>query len=130
MTDILLEQIAGLDWNEPKEVQIAAKEYVRLNIGDDLSPLMLRNLEKSQWGNAAEVLKDVECSKLAQFTPDLLCWLKDMNWPGASEVLAILQKFQKQELMYALGVAISKARDDSDEDWLEMLFLLREQLTD
>ncbi|WP_282044848.1 DUF5071 domain-containing protein [Roseibium album] len=129
-TDFLTEELAGLDWRRPKEVQAAAKRSIRLKIGDDLSPLMIQNLRKTQWENAAEILENLEPSKVVQFVPDLLEWLKDMNWPGADRVKKICLNFEKHELLPSIDVKISKAREDTDEDWVEALLSLRREVTD
>lgn len=128
LADMIAEEIAGLDWNQPKEVQAAAKKAIKLKIGNDLSPLMIRNLQKSQWENAAEILESLDPSRVAPFTPDLLEWMKDMNWPGANRVFDMLIQFQKHELLPDIDSAISKAREDADEDWVDSLLILREEV--
>ncbi|CTQ62089.1 DUF5071 domain-containing protein [Roseibium album] len=129
-TDFLTEELAGLDWKQPKEVQASAKESIRRKIGDDLSPLMIQNLRKTQWENAAEILEGLEPSKVVQFVPDLLEWLKDMNWPGADRVKKICLNFEKHELLPDIDAKISKAREDTDEDWVEALLSLQREVKD
>ncbi|WP_422384939.1 DUF5071 domain-containing protein [Roseibium album] len=129
-TDFFTEELAGLDWKQPKEVQASAKESIRRKIGDDLSPLMIQNLRKTQWENAAELLEGLEPSKVVQFVPDLLEWLKDMNWPGADRVKKICLNFEKHELLPDIDAKISKAREDTDEDWVEALLSLQREVKD
>ena len=124
------EDLAGLDWRRPEEEQIAARKRVGSTVGNDLSPLLMQNLQKSRWANAAEILAGLETSKIAQFASDLLEWLKDMNWPGAVRIFETLLKLEKHELLPKLELAIETARRESDEDWLEALLRLQTKMSD
>lgn len=130
MAEEIVEEIAGLDWKHPEEVQAASRMSVASRLGDDLSPLMMQNLQKTQWENAAEVLKNVEISKVVPFVPELLEWLKDINWPGAQKVFEIILKVHAQELLPHLDVAIAKAREETDKVWQATLVLLRQQMNE
>ena len=124
------EDLAGLDWRRTEEEQIAARKRVGSTVGNDLSPLLMQNLQKSRWANAAEILAGLETSKIAQFASDLLEWLKDMNWPGAVRIFETLLKLEKHELLPKLELAIETARRESDEDWLEALLRLQTKMSD
>lgn len=121
--------LSGLDWSAPGEEQIAARKVIASTIGNDLSPLLMQNLQKSQWANAAEILAGLETWKIARFASDLLAWLKDMNWPGAVRIFETLLKLEKHELRPKLDQAISMAHSQSDKDWLENLQLLQSKMS-
>lgn len=76
------------------------------------------------------MLKNVEISKVVPFVPELLEWLKDINWPGAQKVFEIILKVHAQELLPHLDVAIAKAREETDKDWQATLVLLRQQMNE
>ena len=121
--------IAGLNWTQPQDVQEAAIAALKVDIGNDLSPLMMQNLSKAQWENAAEVLASLEPSRVAPYAPRLLEWLKDRNWPGACRIFEFFLQMQKYELFPYLDHAISQAREEADEDWLDALLRLRNEVS-
>lgn len=124
-----MKDIAGLDWNQPRDVQEAVKAALKLGIGNDLSPLMMQNLSKAQWENAAEVLASLEPSRLSPYVPRLLEWLRDMNWPGARRIFETVVKTPKHAVIPHLAIAISKAREEADGDWLDALRALRKEIS-
>lgn len=128
--DMTADELAGLDWNTSEEAQAATRNAIRSTIGPDLSPLLMQNLQKNQWANAAEIIADIEPPRIMRFAPDLLEWLKDMNWPGADKIFEALLKLEKRDLIPELESAMLRAREQADNDWLESLLLLRGKMSD
>lgn len=127
--DRVFGEIKNLEWHRSKEDQLAAIERLAEEIGDDISLLMFSNLNKSQWENSALVLSRLERKKLAKYHAELLCWLQDMNWPGASLILDILKSVPSKELLKKINSSIEQARGQNDYEWLDALLSLKRELT-
>ena len=91
-----------------------------------LQPILPR-ATKSHWEPCAQVLASRSDDELELYLYPLLEWLQDMNWPGADTIYERLLRFSYPRLEPRLDFMIKMARKQGDNDWLEILKLLREQ---
>lgn len=115
-----------LDWNRPPEDQAHALALAQRagDLAAFIQPCTARH-NKNVWENCARVLCARTDAELAPHLPRLLCWLQDMNWPGARRILDRLRRFSDREaLAAALDLCLKRAREDGDDEWSENLRLL------
>lgn len=116
-----------LDWHCSQEEQqkglALAKKHRNLEcflgLGSERRP-------KSVWDNCALVLAERSDEELAPYLPELLGWLKDMNWPGAYCILERLGKYRDRDSFNkTLHQCIELANSENDKIWLHMLLKLQ-----
>jgi hypothetical protein len=81
--------IDDISWGVPDNVRQAAMHRL-VSIDDDQISMLILPREKSYWESAAKVLKNIGYPRVRQVLPEILEWLQDLNWPGATEVAEFL----------------------------------------
>jgi len=111
------ELIGNLSWDMPLQIQNEA--MCRLaDIDDDRIQLLIQPGDKSCWGNAARILKNIGYPRNHKVIPDLMAWLQDMNWPGAEIIMEILESIDRKTLIPYIEDSLEKAADDDDFLWI------------
>ena len=93
----------------------------------DLSLLILpfsNGESKSMWENCARVLCEMTDDRLGPFFPQLLEWLRDMNWPGAILILERLKQVEGHKLRNSFVETFTYAsvlNNDEGLMWLDCL---------
>lgn len=118
-----------LDWNNSEEIQLQgrslARKYTDLKV---FCQPLTDEYNKNVWENCAIILSEKSNEELKPYLTDLLCWLQDMNWPGAVCILNRLQAYcEIDSLDEILEVCFKRAEDDNDENWINNLGLIKEQ---
>ena len=89
--DYILELI---DWNRPlsdqeKGIQMANQVRCIKAFFQPSGP----GGGKSVWGNCAIIVCNHSDAELSPYVLDMLIWIQDLNWPGATEILCRLKNF-------------------------------------
>jgi hypothetical protein len=113
--------IGQLDWNLPVNIQQKAMEELTNEITEDNIEMLIQPLGKQYWENSAKVIRKVGYPKNYKAIAGLLCWLQDMNWPGAWISLECLQNIDYQVLSPFVEAAMKEALNKNDEMWIEAL---------
>ena len=58
-----------------------------------------RDYSKDVWENCAVILCERSDEELEFYISDMLLWLEDLNWPGASQIQERLVQFQKVDML-------------------------------
>lgn len=96
-----------------------AKDVENINVF--LQPRNAR-FDKNVWENCAIILANREDEELTPYLFELLSWLQDMNWPGASCILDRINRLaDKKELKHACAVMLKIAEALEDQIWRENL---------
>ena len=120
--------LKNLDWSLPESQQEAARRYLVARIGDDLSPLMVANLSKVQFENAALVLAEIGRPRIDAYIEPMLVWFLDRNWPGAQIIAELLMGGNSKVLLLHLDIALKQATDIDDEGWIYFLNEFKEEI--
>lgn len=108
-----------LDSNLDETIQI--KNIKKLADNHSYENIMfIQPNKKRYWENAARVLMLRGYPKIADVIPGMFEWLQDMNWPGSTIILSILEELPKEVLVKNLERSIIKAYND--EVWLDWLY--------
>lgn len=83
---------------------------------------------KCVWENCAKVLCQKSISELNPYLTEILKWLQDMNWPGASLIYDKLLTIPYDNLRVPLKICISMAQNSNDVPWLKSLSALESEL--
>ena len=78
----------------------------------------------SSWDNASIVFLMLSDDDIEPYLFNLLGWLQDLNWPGATRILDRLQRVPAKLLVEPLERASKLASDNNDESWLGWLSIL------
>lgn len=108
-----------IDWNAPPEVQAKGRLLAReiTNIDVFLQPLT-PFYSKNVWENCAIILSERNDDELEPFLFEMLEWLQDMNWPGATCILSRLLKYENEQiLMQVVESCLLKAKISHDNIW-------------
>jgi hypothetical protein len=134
MTSEIRTLLLELDWNN-KEKQNRAIKALSNRKDYDLkvliSPLQVELYDTNEiwWKDVAEgcaiVISIKSDGEIISLLPDLLVWLQDLNWPGATIILDRLKKILYSKIEAYVNQAITKAKIDNDDQWVEWLNLLR-----
>lgn len=109
-----------LSWNKTEgEQQQAIRNLISIE-NSHLVKLVQPN-NKDCWDNAARVLTKIKYPRIKYIIPELLAWLKDINWPGALEIRELLCTVPKSELLGHLVDSILEAKKTDDDMWLYWL---------
>lgn len=89
-----------LDWNNPIEEQERGIELGRQikSINVFLQPCY-PGAGKSLWENSAKILIERSDEELEPYLLGLVEWIRDINHPGAWDILERLQKFKKCDVL-------------------------------
>jgi len=112
-----------LDWNNSAEIQQKGIELAHSveSINVFVLPANPRS-SKNVWGNCAKILSDKPDEKLNPYLSQLLEWLEDLNWPGASIILDRLKKYcDVQWLSFELVIYVKRAVATKSHVWLSNL---------
>jgi hypothetical protein len=109
------EYIQNLNSEAPKYLQdYAVSQLVYLE--NSKLHLLLQPMSKSYWKNAAIVLKKIGYPRVKAIIPELLEWIKDMNWPGAQEIVDLLITIDDEIVPY-----VKKVLKSGDGIWIVWL---------
>lgn len=115
--DNLHNTINNLSWNMPPDIQQKAIDVLSM-IGDKEIHFLIQPGDKSCWENAAFVIRNIGFPRVNPVLPEILCWLQDMNWPGASVIFDFLKSIDKPILVPYIETALKKASDEEDYVWI------------
>lgn len=97
-----------LNWRQPPEIQEEGKRLAK-EIAD-LSLLIMPPAEASVWECCADILYEKSDDELEPYLVELLEWLYDLNWPGASTILKRLKMFSavklEKPLIYSFNCSV------------------------
>ena len=118
-----------IDWNQSSEKQKTgiqmAKNIQSINVF--LQPCN-KNYNKNVWDNCAQILSERTDDELSFYFEELMCWLQDMNWPGAFCIFDRLKKMlDVPGFQYSYNVCIKCAKALDDEAWINNLEMLKEE---
>jgi hypothetical protein len=99
----IYEYINNLDSAAPQYLQDYAISML-VNLEESKLPLLLQTMSKSYWRNAAIVLKKIGYPRVKSVIPELLEWIRDMNWPGAEEIAELLATVDEEIIPYVKQV--------------------------
>ena len=99
-----------------------------INIDDEkISMLILPDFDKGLWENAALVLKRIGYPRIQHVIPELLGWLKDINWPGVNTIIELLRTVDTKSLVLHVEKVLIKAKDENDDLWIGGIKILLKQ---
>ena len=114
-----------LDWNQPPAVQEKGRQLAK-NIR--YINVFLQPLGKNLWDNCAIILSERSDEELRPYLSDLLEWILDRNWPGASCIWGRLKQYADNEWFnYMMSESIREATALQEEGWLNNLLELAEE---
>ena len=102
-----------LNWRQPPEIQEEGKRLAK-EIAD-LSLLIMPPAEASVWECCADILYEKSDDELEPYLVELLEWLYDLNWPGASTILKRLKMFSAVKLEKPLIYSFNRSVGLGDE---------------
>ena len=109
-----------LDWNNPIEVQEKGIELGR-QVRDykhfimPMEPGHTWNV----WDNCARILVEKTDKELRRFTPKIMMWIEDMDYPGARKILNRLKESSEVTgLVFFIKLYSKKALELSNHKWL------------
>ena len=120
------EYFENLSWSKPKKLQQEAIEHLA-ELDEKMFYMLIQPGDKENWENAALVLEKIGYPRVRICIDDLMLWLRDMNWPGASVISTLLLSFPKDELLEYINTAKETAIREQDEMWLYWLDHLLEE---
>lgn len=109
------EYIRNLNSDAPQYLQDYAISQL-IHLEDSKLQLLIQPISKSYWKNAALVLKEMGYPRVKSIIPELLEWIKDMNWPGAQEIVDLLTTVDDDIVPY-----IKKVLKSGDGIWIVWL---------
>lgn len=115
-----------LDWNSSREAQ---EEGIRIGLQRQNLEIFLQTYDKGIWENSARILAQKSDEELKKYIPKLLEWLQDINWPGAIIILNRLKKIDGKLLIKDFEMAIKKAREEEEVNWIYSLSHLLENVS-
>jgi len=96
-----------------------AKEDILAHLEEyDLRSLIVPDGGKSCWQMCAEILVSLPDEAFLPLIPDVFAWFQDLNWPGAQEISARMQKLEFSVFGRAWNEARKTAQQEGDEEWL------------
>lgn len=116
----LNEKLESLSWNCDAILQEETVSYFVENIGDQIG-ILIQPLGKDCWENAALILSKIGTPRVNTNIPELIEWLKDMNWPGAVTVLQLLSTVDDEVLKPHIRHSLESALLDDDIIWFEAI---------
>ena len=115
-----------LHWRNPQEIRLNGMEKAK-KVGD-LSLLICPPAEPSVWECCATVLSEKSDADLEPYLDELIEWIYDLNWPGATTILERLKTFSGTLLKERLECAVKNALKLPDEEKTLRLYYLSELL--
>jgi hypothetical protein len=116
------ELLDNLSWTNPQKIQQEAiNKLISLDNIDVLR--LLQPGDKSCWENSAKIIKEIGYPRISIAIPGLLEWIKDLNWPGASIIMEVLENIESGVLIPYIENGLKKANDEKDSVWI---FWIRE----
>lgn len=113
----------AVDWMRPIEMQVKAVEKLS-NVADEDVHQLIQPGTKSDWGEAAVALISIGYPRIEGVIGGLLCWLMDMNWPGALPVLELLKTVPSDILATHIEEQLDFIFETNDSIWLYWMFEL------
>ncbi len=109
-------------------VELSEQDIIRINETYDDLTLFFLNGGKGVWDNCAKIICYNSNERLEKYLPNMLEWLKDINWPGAELIFDKLKTFDYCVIKPYLEQAIFEASNTQDIRWLDELKYLSESL--
>jgi len=110
-----------LSCHYPKSYQEYAIEYIIANsdklTDEDIETLIERGC-KDTYQNTIKVFSILGYPKVAKAIPSLFMLFQDLNWPGSTDAMNLLSALPLDAYKDDLNMAIKKALDTSDDDWI------------
>ena len=115
-----------LNWNNSAEIQAEGRRLAEhINCLSIFMQPMGERYNKNIWENCALILSGKKDALLEPYLPELLDWIRDLNWPGAMIILERLKRFRNYEwLSCTMKEKIKIAYVLNAEQWLDNLFEL------
>ena len=115
-----------LNWNNSAEIQAEGRRLAEhINCLSIFMQPMGERYNKNIWENCALILSGKKDALLEPYLPELLDWIRDLNWPGAMIILERLKRFRNYEwLSCTMKEKIEIAYVLNAEQWLDNLFEL------
>ena len=113
--------IDSLDWGLPQEIQIQNIKKVQISCDEDVRQLIMPYRKQNSWHNCAVILAKLDNVTILRFLPDLLGWVKDLNWPGADVILERINLLPMEQMQPLCKAAYTLAMNEKDEQWAENL---------
>ncbi len=111
-----------LSWNfTEKEMQNEAISILADNANDMQIKKLIQPISKEYWLNASRVIMQINIDRTKELSTELLVWLKDLNWPGALNILNYFEKNKFEVYKSGYFAAIDLAGKDNDKIWLDNL---------
>lgn len=109
-----------LKWENSPKIQSegikAAKKITNLSL------LIQPMTNMTVWEPCAKILSEKSDEELEPYLSELLEWLQDLNWTGATIIELRLKTFSGKKLKLPLEVAIDKAKKMQNFDGLKWLY--------
>ena len=108
-----------LDWHMPSEIQIEGISLARNieTITPFIQPLTPKH-NKNVWENCAVIISERSDEEIKPHLPEVLEWLQDMNWPGASCIYEKIKLMTDDPLFsYSYETCLKCAKALEDESW-------------
>jgi hypothetical protein len=125
------ELIQDLDWNKPNHIiNKSLKELVKVS---DEEAILLADqsneiFTKYCWYNAAVILKKIGYPRNQLALSYLMCWYRDINWPGVSIITELLKEIDGKILVPIITDAVEIAINQNDSSWASGLLYLIDEL--
>jgi len=124
MEDIKMQDINRiynmLKWGNPPDTQLEGIKQARKIT--DLSLLIQPITNMTVWAPCARILFEKTDEELEPYLNELLEWLQDLNWVGATTIELRLKMFPGAKLEKPLKSAINKAKKMPNDDGLKWLY--------
>lgn len=86
---------------------------------------MGKNGGKKVWENCAVIISRRHDEELIPYIMDMLCWIEDLNWPGAEIILQrLIQMSGVQELTLAIDDIVPILVQQKKRSWLLSIYEL------
>ncbi|URZ15657.1 DUF5071 domain-containing protein [Clostridium felsineum] len=89
-----------------------------VQIKDEEIPSLIKNTDKSYWGEAVKVISEIGSPRNYIAIPELISLLQDLNWPGADEALKIMESMDKKIFIPYIEKALKEAENENDDEWI------------
>lgn len=116
--------IKKLNWDISEKEFDSIKNVILKDKNFDYSKLILPNDDKSLWDNCARIIVNMNDDDFIKLLPEILEWLKDLNWPGAKIIFEKIESFSTDIIEKSVLYVLDKARKERDFVWIEFILWL------
>ena len=111
--------VDNLSWKLPEADQNWYLEHTDITKEELINQLVLPVGHKDCWFNCARLIERFDDKHLVPNLVNLFEWFKDLNWPGADIIAKRIFQLPKEAVKRAYVMALRKAMDAGDLEWLE-----------